>query len=127
MFLYISVQPNVQRHLKGCNLTSFVCFECINLISDFLCHSFLDIEAMWVFHLIWTVSSKCQKSNNQRCSVKKMFLEILKNSQVNNSETLVQVFSCEFCEIFKNTFLQNISGRLFLKHQGFFAKTVNFF
>ena len=26
-------------------------------------------------------------------------------------ETLVQVFSCEFCEISKDTFLQNTSGR----------------
>ena len=30
------------------------------------------------------------------CSVKKVFLE--------KKETLAQVFSCEFCEIFKNTF-----------------------
>ena len=29
-------------------------------------------------------------------------------------ETLAQVFSCEFCEFFKNTFLQNTSGRLLL-------------
>ena len=29
-------------------------------------------------------------------------------------ETLAQVFSCEFCDISKNTFLQNISGRLLL-------------
>ena len=30
-------------------------------------------------------------------------------------ETLAQVFSCEFCEISKNTFLQNTSGRLLLQ------------
>ena len=29
-------------------------------------------------------------------------------------ETLVQVFSCEFCEMSKNVFLQNTSGRLLL-------------
>ena len=29
-------------------------------------------------------------------------------------ETLTQVFSCEFCEISKNTFLQNTSERLLL-------------
>ena len=59
----------------------------------------------------------------QRCSVKKMFLEISQNSQENTcarvsflinlqasdcnfikKETLAQVFSCEFCEISKNTF-----------------------
>ena len=54
----------------------------------------------------------------QRFSVKKVFLEILQNSRENNcvrvslpeacnfikKETLVQVFSCEFCEISNNIF-----------------------
>ena len=59
----------------------------------------------------------------QRCSVKEVFLEILQNSQENTcarvfllikwqasacnfikKENLAQVFSCEFCEISKNTF-----------------------
>ena len=57
----------------------------------------------------------------QRCSVKKVFLKILQNSQANTcargsfliklqacnfikKESLAQVFSCEFCEIFKNIF-----------------------
>ena len=53
----------------------------------------------------------------QRCSVKKVFSEISQNSQENTcarvsiliklfikKETLAQVFSCEFCEISKNTF-----------------------
>ena len=48
-----------------------------------------------------------------------MFLEIWKNSQESTckfikKETLAQVFSCEFFEISKNTFLQNTSGRLLL-------------
>ena len=55
----------------------------------------------------------------QRCSVKKMFLEISQNSQESTfagvsfliklqacnfikNETLAQVFSCEFCKISKN-------------------------
>ena len=60
----------------------------------------------------------------QRCSVKKVFLEISQNSQGNTcarvsyliklqalvckfikQDTLAQTFSCEFCEISKNTFL----------------------
>ena len=52
----------------------------------------------------------------QMCPVKKVFSEILQNSQENTCarasllikfikiETLAQVFSCEFCEIFKNAF-----------------------
>ena len=53
---------------------------------------------------------------SQRCSAKKLFLEISQNSQENTcarasfliklikKEILAQVFSCEFCEISKNTF-----------------------
>ena len=55
----------------------------------------------------------------QRCSVKKVFLEISQNSQENTfarvsfliklqackKEALAQVFSCEFYEISENTFL----------------------
>ena len=59
-----------------------------------------------------------------------MFLEISQNSQENTctrvsfliklhafikKETLGQMFSCDFCEISKNNFLQNTSGRLLLK------------
>ena len=60
------------------------------------------------------------KTATWSCSVKKVFLEILQNSQENTcarvsfliklqaglqkKETLAQVFSCEFCEIFKNNF-----------------------
>ena len=48
----------------------------------------------------------------QTCSVKKVFLEISQNSQESTcdvcnfikKETLAQMFSCEFCEILKNTF-----------------------
>ena len=49
----------------------------------------------------------------RRCSIKLVFLEISQNSQKNSlrpetslkKETLAQVFSCEFYEICKNTFL----------------------
>ena len=48
------------------------------------------------------------------CSLKNVFLKISQNSQENGcagfsyvikKETLVHVFSCEFCEIFESTFL----------------------
>ena len=45
---------------------------------------------------------------NQRCSVKKVFLEISQNSpeacNFTKKETLAQMFSCEFCEISKKNF-----------------------
>ena len=66
----------------------------------------------------------------QRYSVKKVFFKISQNSQENTcvrisfsiklqacyfieKETLTQVFSCEFCEILKNTFLLNTSDGCF--------------
>ena len=72
--------------------------------------------------------SECCKTAEavaRRCSVKKVFIEILQNSRENTcsrvfffnkvaglrpcnfiikKETLAQVFSSEFCEISKNTF-----------------------
>ena len=60
----------------------------------------------------------CFRSSHQKCSVKKVFLEILQNSQESTckgtayfikKETQAQFFSCEFCEIFENTILQNTS------------------
>ena len=72
----------------------------------------------------------------QRCSVKKVFLEISQNSQENTcarvsflmklqveacnfikNETLAQVFSCELCEISKNNFLIEHLRWLLLYHQ----------
>ena len=60
--------------------------------------------------------------------VKKVFLKISQNSQekicarvsflINfvTKETLAQVFSCEFCEIFKNTlFIENLWWLLLVK------------
>ena len=47
------------------------------------------------------------RSSHQRCSIKKVFLRISQNAEACNfikKEALAQVFSCEFCEIFKNTF-----------------------
>ena len=42
----------------------------------------------------------------QRCSVKKVFLEISQNSQDNNCVRVIkkEVFSCEFSEISKDAF-----------------------
>ena len=68
-------------------------------------------------------SRHVKEAATKRCSVKKMFLEILQNSQENScarvsflkkiqtetcnfikKKTLAQVFSCEFCEILRTPF-----------------------
>ena len=63
------------------------------------------------------LQSQLGRSSHWRCSAKKVFLKISQNSQKNTcarvsffiklpakKETPGQVFSCEFCKIFKNTF-----------------------
>ena len=65
---------------------------------------------------------KASEAASRRCSVKKVFLEILQNSQENTyarvsfliklqtwKKALAQVFSCEFCQISKNTFYYKTS------------------
>ena len=63
------------------------------------------------------------RSSHQRCSIRKV---VFKNfakfagktpeaCRFIKKETLAQVFSCGFCEISNNTFLQNTSGRLLLQ------------
>ena len=51
---------------------------------------------------------KRRRNNHQKCYTKKAFLKISQNSHENTctikKETLAQVFSFEFCKIFKNTF-----------------------
>ena len=63
-------------------------------------------------------SLKMSEAVVQRCSVKKVFLNIFQNAQENTcakvyfqiklqlvqKKSLAYVFSCEFCEISKNTF-----------------------
>ena len=67
---------------------------------------------------------KSSEAVDQRCSVKNVFLKISQNSQENTcarasflirlqaetcnfikNKTLAQICCCEFCKIFKNTFL----------------------
>ena len=68
-------------------------------------------DQRWSSHLRWS------RSNNQRCSVrigvlrkfakftgKHLCLRIFLNKVVIKEETLAQVFSCKFCELFKNTY-----------------------
>ena len=66
-------------------------------------------------HVFWFYSLS-YRSSHQGCSVRKVFLEILQNSKEKTcarvsflinfikKKILAQVFSCEFCEISKNTF-----------------------
>ena len=66
-------------------------------------------------------TSNCCKIEEvvQKCSIKKVFLKILQNSQGNplcqslffnktatSKATLAQVFSCEYCKIFENIFFK---------------------
>ena len=74
------------------------------------------------------------RSSHRRCSIKICVPKISQNPQENTcarasfliklqacnfvkKETMVQVFSCEFCEILRTPCLQNTSERLFLRVQ----------
>ena len=66
----------------------------------------------------------CQKQPLEVFCEKKVFFKISQNSQEKTrpqiwnfiiKQTLAQVFSCEFCEIFKTLFLQNNSRKLLQK------------
>ena len=57
-------------------------------------HISLDLAFQYkCFHIV--NSNTAPEAVVQRCSIKEVFLKILRNSQEN---------TCEFCEIFKNTF-----------------------
>ena len=56
----------------------------------------------------------CPEVVVQRCSVKKVLLKISQNSHPEacnfiKKETLTQMLSCEFCEIFNNAFVYKTS------------------
>ena len=61
------------------------------------------------FQICISVPSKIQKNTST------FLIKLLKKRLFIKKETLSQVFSYEFCEISKKTFLQNTSGRLLLK------------
>ena len=57
------------------------------------------------------------RSSHQRCSVRKgVLLQALACNFI-KKETLAQVFSCEYCEISKNTFLAEHLRQLLLENQ----------
>ena len=89
-----------------------------NRVNSILCH-FGDWET--VLHYFELRQKQLVVQSHQRCSIKKVFLEISQNSQENacarvcfliklqvcnfiKRETLAQVFACEFYEFSKNTF-----------------------
>ena len=97
-------------------LQRFISFVYILTTISFVNNEFL--ELLYFKTLFITAQKHIQSRNSHwRCSMKKVLLEILQNSQENacvrvsflikliKKETLAQVLSCEFCEISKNTFL----------------------
>ena len=68
----------------------------------------LDIS-IWAAKLV--TDFKLTEAVSQKCSVKKVFLEILPEAcNFIKKEALAQLLSCEFCEISKNTFFHSTSG-----------------
>ena len=87
---------------------------CLNNPLNFL-SCFKNVENIRA--VVWYRTDWSKGGLTQRCSVKRVFLEISQNLQENNcvrgsasackfikKKTLVQVFSCEFCKTFKEIF-----------------------
>ena len=95
-------------------MLNFINFEYFSVIEGIPNNSLTGQQNFYYF--------STNRSSHRRCSVKKVFLEISRNSQESTcarvsfliklqaafnlikKDTLVQVFSCEFYEISKNTF-----------------------
>ena len=111
--------------IKKCTFTAFkfpyhanVTLQILhrNITLKYISYFFLSVEQM-----------SCFRSSHQWCSVKKGVLRnfakfagkhlcqsLFFNKVETQKETLAQMFSCELCEISKNTFWQKTSGRLLL-------------
>ena len=103
----------IKGYINQCN---------INNINNFITlYSFEQVVVSWVW------DHKVTEATAVGVLWKKVFLKIWQSWQENTcarvsffnkavglkKETLPQVFSCEFCKVFKNTFLQNTSKWLF--------------
>ena len=124
-YSFVSVLLKVWEYLKSCYWTRTLSWKVVQ--------EYLMLYLNWCLRYClpklrrfasseWFIFSRLSRSSHQVCSVRKGFLEILQNSQENTcarvsfliklqaacnfikKETLPQVFSCEFCEMFKNNF-----------------------
>ena len=97
--------------MPGCNNRSYSLSKLENFAYRFL------FNHLWHFVTTRYVRVKCQnKSSHERCSIKNRVLKnVAKFTGIHlcqslfffnfiKKDTLAQVFSCEFCEILKNTF-----------------------
>ena len=113
----------------------------------YVCRLVFNLRLVLVFFyfqivaLVTFAQVQVTKAVVQRCSVKKLCLEIWQKSQENTcarvlrpapllKKTAAQVFCCEFCQISKNTFLQlvaasKVRGSIILKFQIEFTCTCN--
>ena len=83
--------------------SSSSCLSSENMTLVFLLLNFNRYFLTGIYHFIkilWTWLCLVGAVVVRRCSVKKVFLKISQNFK----ETLTQVLSCEFFEMFKNTF-----------------------
>ena len=132
------LMTSTQRYL----LTLKICFQMKRMFAIWLTKCQYFSETLRVKHfsqkiIIWIIWKQLilhkvnhRRSSHQRCAIKKGALKnftkfkgkhlqqslFFSKVQLYLKKALEQVFSCEFCGIFKNTFLQKTSGRLLLNH-----------
>ena len=59
-----------------------------------------------VLFVCWLFGIRTTRSSSQGCSIKKLFLKLPKCLQHYIKETPTQMFSCDYWEIFKNTYFE---------------------
>ena len=99
-----------KRWNKNKEICIFTCLRCwCRVPSSFIFKYRVKNSLSTIFDFLQFYGHIFTKAVAQRCSVKKVFLKISQNSPENTckfikKEALTQVFSGEFCEIFKSSF-----------------------
>ena len=117
VFVFPLCVPYFGFHISTCIYFLWVSERNLRKKSQYLTNKIMKSKSKmkWKMDGLKWMTQSIDRSSYLRCSVKKVFLEISQNSQENTCArastcnfvkivTLAQVFSCEFCNISKNTF-----------------------
>ena len=99
--LLILAKP-LKNNFRSISPMKVLYLKCVSLPADnwlSQSHSFVSFFAKTIHNF---TAFQTLKSSHQRCSIK---IGIFKTYNVIKKETMAQVFSCEFCKIYKNTFI----------------------
>ena len=116
------------RSLKACNIAKRISLNCVWTARFPWSYFSLKLQILRLFRARRSKAVECRFTLKRQKQPPEVFVRkgVLRNfpkftgkylcqSLFFKKETVVQVFSCEFCAISKNVFLQNTSWRLLLQ------------